>query len=103
MTTGKIQLLPLQWWPESAPPGCNSVKVSQNLGATAVAPVAPVDTFMHILEPSNVTVSFDSTEAGLTNRSSDTLLRFVLVFLTQTLYMYFLGNRTSTPNSVHEL
>ena len=26
------------------PPGCNRVKVSQNLGATAVAPVAPVDT-----------------------------------------------------------
>ena len=25
------------------PPGCNRVKVSQNLGATAVAPVAPVD------------------------------------------------------------
>ena len=26
------------------PPGCNRVKVSQNLGLTAVAPVAPVDT-----------------------------------------------------------
>ena len=26
------------------PPGCNRVKVSQNLGATSVAPVAPVDT-----------------------------------------------------------
>ena len=26
------------------PPGCDRVKVSENLGATAVAPVAPVDT-----------------------------------------------------------
>ena len=26
------------------PPGCNRVKVSQNVGATAVAPVASVDT-----------------------------------------------------------
>ena len=26
------------------PPGWNRVKVSENLGATAVAPVAPVDT-----------------------------------------------------------
>ena len=30
------------------PPGCNRVKVSQNLGATAVAPVAPVDTSLCI-------------------------------------------------------
>ena len=37
-------MLPLQWWAESAPPGCNRVKVSQNLGATSVAPVAPVVT-----------------------------------------------------------
>ena len=29
---------------ESAPPGWNRVKVSENLGATAVAPVAPVIT-----------------------------------------------------------
>ena len=28
------------------PPVCNRVKVSQNLGATAVAPVAPVDPCM---------------------------------------------------------
>ena len=44
VTTGKIQVLPLQWWAESAHPGCNRVNVSQNLGATVVAPVAPVDT-----------------------------------------------------------
>ena len=44
VTTAKIWVLPLQWWVESAPSGCNRVKVSQNLGATAVAPVAPVDT-----------------------------------------------------------
>ena len=29
------------------PTGCNRVKVSQNLGATAVAQVAPVDTSLH--------------------------------------------------------
>ena len=28
----------------TCPPGCNRVKVFQNLGATAVAPVGPVDT-----------------------------------------------------------
>ena len=30
------------------PPGGNRVKVSQNLGATWVAPVAPVDTSLHL-------------------------------------------------------
>ena len=36
---------PLQWWAESAPPpGGDRVKVTENLGATSVAPVAPVDT-----------------------------------------------------------
>ena len=35
---------PLQWWAESAPPGGDMVKVSENLGPTSVAPVAPVDT-----------------------------------------------------------
>ena len=44
ITTRKIYVRTCQWWAESAPPGCNRVKVSQNLGATAVAPVAPVDT-----------------------------------------------------------
>ena len=33
-----------RWWAESAPPGWNRVKGSENLGATEVAPVAPVDT-----------------------------------------------------------
>ena len=33
-----------KWWAESAPLGWNRVKVSENLGATAVAPVALVDT-----------------------------------------------------------
>ena len=41
---GKIQVRPLRWWAESAPPGWDRVKVSENLGATAVAPVAPADT-----------------------------------------------------------
>ena len=36
-----------RWWAESAPPGWNRVKVSENLGATAVAPVAPVDTSLN--------------------------------------------------------
>ena len=35
---------PLRWWAESAPPGGDRVKVSENLGATSVAPVAPVNT-----------------------------------------------------------
>ena len=40
---------PLRWWAESAPPGWDRVKVSKNLGATAVAPVAPVDTSLHCI------------------------------------------------------
>ena len=38
---------PLRWWAESAPPGGDRVKVSENLGATSVAPVAPVDTSLN--------------------------------------------------------
>ena len=39
---------PLQWGAESAPPpGLN--RVSENLGATAVAPIAPVDTSLLLL------------------------------------------------------
>ena len=44
VTAGKIWMRPLQWWAESAPPGGDRVKVYENLGATSVAPVAPVDT-----------------------------------------------------------
>merc|ERR1712203_277022 len=44
VTTGKCYLRPLRWWAESAPLGCNRVKVSGTLGATAVAPVAPMFT-----------------------------------------------------------
>ena len=40
---------PLRWWAESAPPGGNRVKVSENLGATSVAPVAPVDTSLNCI------------------------------------------------------
>ena len=40
VTVGKIWMPPLRWWAESAPPGGDRVKVSENLGA----PVAPVDT-----------------------------------------------------------
>ena len=40
---------PLRWWAESAPPGGDRVKVSENLGATSVAPVAPVDTSLDLL------------------------------------------------------
>ena len=35
---------PLRWWAESAPLGWDRVKVSENLGATAVAPIALVVT-----------------------------------------------------------
>ena len=35
---------PRRWWAESVPLGGNRVKVSENKGATAVPPVAPVDT-----------------------------------------------------------
>ena len=35
---------PLQWWAESAPPGGDRVKISENSVATSVAPGAPVDT-----------------------------------------------------------
>ena len=35
---------PLQWWAESAPFGGERVKVSENLGATSLALVAPVNT-----------------------------------------------------------
>ena len=41
---GKIQVRSLQWWAESANPGWDRVKVSENLGATKVALVAPADT-----------------------------------------------------------
>ena len=50
---------PLQWWAESAPPGGDRVKVSENLGATSVAPVAPVDTSLCI-----VAIILDSSESN---------------------------------------
>ena len=47
-----------QWWAEFAHPGWNRVKVSENLGATAVAPVAPVVTSLR-LQDGHVHVSFE--------------------------------------------
>ena len=47
VTTGKIQVRPLRWWAKSAPHGWGRVKVSENLGATAVVPVAPADTSLY--------------------------------------------------------
>ena len=44
VTTGKCYMRPLRWWAESAPLGWDRDKVSENLGATVVAPVAPVVT-----------------------------------------------------------
>ena len=41
---GRNHRRPRRWWAKSAPFGWNRVKASENLGATAVAPVAPVDT-----------------------------------------------------------
>ena len=37
---------PLRCWAESALPGGDRVKVSENLGATVVVPVAPVDAYL---------------------------------------------------------
>ena len=48
VTTGKYLLRPLRWWAESAPLVWDRVKVSENLGATAVTPVAPVVTSLRI-------------------------------------------------------
>ena len=42
VTVGTFLVQPLRCWAESAPPGRNRVKVFENLGATAVTPVAPV-------------------------------------------------------------
>ena len=47
VTMENFLLRPLQWWAESAPLGWDRVKVSENLGATLVAPVAPVDTSLY--------------------------------------------------------
>ena len=44
VTTGKILVQPLRWWGRICPPGWNRVKASENLGATAVPPVAPAVT-----------------------------------------------------------
>ena len=43
---GKFLVRPLRWWAESATTGGNRVKGPENLGATTVVPVAPVDTFL---------------------------------------------------------
>ena len=45
---GIIYVRPLGWWAESIPPGWDRVKVSENLGATRVAPVAPADTSLFV-------------------------------------------------------
>ena len=44
VTTGECYLRPLHWWAESTPLGLDRVKVSENVDATAVAPVAPAAT-----------------------------------------------------------
>ena len=41
---------PLRWWAKSAPLGWDRVKVSENVGATAVAPVAPVVTSLPYID-----------------------------------------------------
>ena len=71
VTTGKIQVLPLQWWAESAPPGCNRVKVSQNLGATSVAPVAPVDTSLQCIGQNVCNLKFKSQIDSISQGSRD--------------------------------
>ena len=52
VNTRKILVLPRWWWAESL--HRNRVKVSENLGATAVAPVAPMDTSLMECWTSNV-------------------------------------------------
>ena len=47
----------MRWWAESAPPGCNRVKVSENLGATAVAPGDPRGYIPGLLKASNRTIA----------------------------------------------
>ena len=49
VTTRKIKVGPRRWWAEYAPPpsAWNGVKVSDNLGATVVVLVAPVDTSLN--------------------------------------------------------
>ena len=46
---GNFLVRPLRWWAESAIPGWNRVKGPENLDATAVVPVAPVDTSLNSL------------------------------------------------------
>ena len=58
VTTGKCKLRPLRWWVESAPLGLDRVRVSENLGATAVAPVAPVVTSL-VIDLTGLTVHSD--------------------------------------------
>ena len=51
VTAGKILVGHLRWWAESAPLpplGLDRFQVSENSGATAVAPVAPVDTSLKV-------------------------------------------------------
>ena len=51
----KFLVRPLRLWAESATPGWNRVKVSENLGATAVVPVVPEDkTLMYCFAHKNM-------------------------------------------------
>ena len=45
---GKLLAQPLRWWGRICPPGWNRVKISEDLGATAVAPVALVVTSLTV-------------------------------------------------------
>ena len=45
-------------WAESAPLGWNRVKVSEKLGATSVAPVAPADTSLQSVLIRNAAKSY---------------------------------------------
>ena len=68
VTTVKIKVRPRQWWAESASLGWNRVKVSENLGATAVTPVAPVDTSLQQLQGiSDQSVKSYSAPASIDN------------------------------------
>ena len=48
------------------PPGWNRIKVSENLGATPVAPVAPVDTSLSCINFFEIAIHFYYREASKT-------------------------------------
>ena len=63
---------PLRWWAESAPPGGDRVKVSENL-------VAPVDTSLHLVNGLSVQAA-RTTDCGTVVLGSSYKDRFCILF-----------------------